>query len=142
MNNIVANSSKDIFNIEIPSFDSGAITTQAVAPEKNVSNSEFAVIANKSFLSFGIMLLCILIFLIFVFLYKKKQTPQISNIQTLERKKTSFEKEKIEQVRDRYDFQQNESSSQRYNSKKRSSLSTPTSINKCIKAFLENTREN
>ena len=74
MNNISADNSKDIFNIDIPAFDSGAMPTRTVAPDKNVYRSEYDAVANKSFISFGVMLLCILIFLFFVFIFKKRDS--------------------------------------------------------------------
>ena len=88
MNNsiYIASNNKDTFNIEIPRFDSGAVTTSSVAPESNPSSSEFGVVANKSIISFGVMIFCIFIFLLFVFIFKnsKKNT---SSTKTGTRKK-------------------------------------------------------
>ena len=142
MNNISADNSKDIFNIDIPAFDSGAMATRTVVPDENVYRSEYDAVANKSFISFGVMLLCILIFLFFVFIFKKRQSSQNVSVPSPERRKYSYENQNAEQIENRYVAEEKEQPSYRYNSKKRSSLSTPTSINKCIKSFLENTKEN
>ena len=143
MNNstYISANSENMFDIAIPTFDSGAISTSSVAPEKNVSSSEFSVVANKSLISFGVMLVCIIVFLIFVLLFKNKKQEVVEYKQPPERKRYQEEKNRNEQVIEEYE-QYQEHSVYRHSAKKRSSLSTPTSINKCIKAFLENTREN
>ena len=146
MNNstYISANSENMFDIAIPTFDSGAISTGSVAPEKNVSTSEFSVVANKSLISFGVMLVCIIVFLIFVLIFKNKKQEVVEYKQSPERKGYQEEKNRNEQVIEEYEQyeQYQEHSVYRHSSKKRSSLSTPTSINKCIKAFLENTREN
>lgn len=145
MNNsiYIASNNKDMFNIEIPRFDSGAVTTGSVAPESNSSYSEFGVVANKSIISFGVMIFCIFIFLLFVFIFKNSKKTQVPQRQIQERRKyNTQERVCVEQSEEIYEQRQNETALYRHNSKKRSSLSTPTSINKCIRAFLENTREN
>lgn len=145
MNNsiYISANSKDMFNIEIPKFDSGAVTTSSVAPESNSLSSEFGVVANKSVISFGVMIFCILFFLLLVFIFKNSKKTQISQRQIPERRKyNTQERISVEQREEIYEQQRNETALYRHSSKRRSSLSTPTSINKCIRAFLENTREN
>ena len=142
MNNISANSSKDIFNIEIPTFDTGAISTGTVAPEKNVSSSELGFVANKSLISFGIMFICILVFVILALLFKNAKKVEPRQRQVPERKRYYSEKVRQERVENVYEEPKNENHLYRNSSKKRSSLSTPTSVNKCIRLFLENTSEN
>lgn len=140
----ISANSKDMFNIEIPTFDSGAIATSYVAPETSVSQSEFDVVANKSLISFGVMLVCILIFLVIAFLFKNKKQSVVESKHIPEKRRYNYNSEKVhtERVEQEYEQPENENMLYRHGSKKRSSLSTPNSINKCIRAFLENTKEN
>ena len=143
MNNsiYISANSKDMFNIEIPTFDSGAIATSSVAPEKFVTHSEFDVVANKSLISFGVMLVSIVVFLIIVLIFKNKKQPVVEPKQFNERRR--YHSEKVHNGRVEQEQEElKENTIYRHSSKKRSSLSTPTSINKCIKSFLENTKEN
>ena len=138
----IASNNKDMFSIQIPTFDSGAISTGTVAPEKNVSSSEMGFVASKSLISFGVMFICILIFIIFALLFKNAKKVEPRQRQMPERKRYYSEKVRQEQIETDYEEPKSENNLYRNSSKKRSSLSTPNSINKCIRAFLENTKEN
>ena len=121
---------KDMFNINIPSFDAGT-----VVPSPPVSQpSELENFTEKSIVSFGTMAICILLFLVFIFIFKRKRkssetadyyNEEIENKNTNERKEDENNEYKLSQ----------EIKSKTY-------LNTPSSIHKCIKSFLENTKEN
>lgn len=141
----IAENSKDMFNIDIPAFDAGDVTTtvESPAPMPEPQPSEFDFVLNKSLTSFGVTAICIVVFILFALMLKKKNPVEESYVphvsRTVEPKKQPIEvKEEIQQEEDRTA----EHALYRYSSKKRSSLSTPTSINRCIRAFLENTKEN
>lgn len=140
----IAENSKDMFNIDIPAFDAGDVTTTVAppAPMPKPQPSEFDFVLNKSLTSFGVTAICIVVFILFALMLRKKTpaqetyTPHVSRV--VEPKKEVVEVQ--EEVQ--HEEERNEPTLYRYSSKKRSSLSTPTSINRCIRAFLENTKEN
>lgn len=146
MNNsiYIAENNKDMFNIDIPAFDAGDVSnyveTPASMPEPQPS--EFDFVMNKSLTSFGAMAICIVVFILFALMLKKKKPVEEVYTPPVEIKNDTknYEREVREEVSP--EENNNEATLYRYSSKKRSSLSTPTSINRCIRAFLENTKEN
>ena len=134
--------SDEIIDIDVPTFDTGAVESGTLVPVSNVNTNEMNVVANKAFVSFGTMLLCIVIFLVFAYFFKKKNFSELFyHFQTklqeyIPSKGTSEEIESTEQK------QSVKTSQYSPRPKKRSTLNTPTSISKCIRAFLENTKEN
>lgn len=131
MNNhiyIADNPTDDMFDIVPPSFDTGT----ALPPPPVKEASEMDTFMAKSFTSFGVMAICIVVIIILaLFIKKKKNTNEeftISNINTNEESKQEEEiiETPIVQTKKR----------------KPSKLRTPNTLNKCIKSFLENTKEN
>lgn len=119
---------KDMFNINIPSFDTGG----AVPPppvSSAVQTSEFESFTEKSLVSFSTMAICIVIFLIIVFIIKKRNSSAIN---------TEREYKQEQNIENDNDYIHQPI----IQNKRKSYLSTPSSIHKCIKSFLENTKEN
>ncbi len=119
---------KDMFNINIPSFDAG----MEVPSPPTSKPSEIESFTSKSLTSFGTMAICIIIFLILIFIFKRKKefintinyNTENDNNNTINDNKENSEKNFVPQK------------------KINSYLNTPSSIQKCIKSFLENTKEN
>ena len=119
---------KDMFNLNIPSFDTGV-----EIPSPQVSKpSEIETFASKSLISFGTMAICLVIFLIIAFIFKRKR--EFSTVQNydIENKNTNT----IDNV------DKNSLSNSITYKNINSYLNTPSRIQKCIKSFLENTKEN
>lgn len=139
---IADNSSNDIFNIEIPAFDAGSEIPpppDSYGKTSYSQQSEFNDFTGKSFTSFGTMAVCIVIFLIIVFILKKRKTN--ANI-AYEDETSVYEQQQDEN--DKIDTEEIPKSSivpTVQGLKKSSSLNTPSSIHKCILSFLENTKE-
>lgn len=139
----IAENNKDMFNIDIPAFDAGDVSTSVETPASvpETQPTELNLFLDKSLTSFGVMVICIVVFILFAMMLKKKKpiedvyVPPVRN--TVEHKRQINEVQEEQVVEDRNDM-----TLYHHSSKKRSSLSTPTSINRCIKAFLENTKEN
>ncbi len=123
---IADNNNTDMFDIEIPAFDTGS----EIPPLPDIQNeqSEMQSFAAKSFTSFGAMFICIAIFLIIVLIIKKKKS------------KTDSVYEKEETSDENYE-QMEETEEPVVAITKSSNLNTPSSIHKCILSFLENTKE-
>jgi len=126
---IADNNNTDMFDIEIPAFDTGS----EIPPPPDFQNqpSEMQNFAAKSFTSFGAMFVCIAIFLIIVWIIKKKKAQTNSVYENEEEPGENYEQ--IEEAEPEEPVQA---------IKKSSNLNTPSSIHKCILSFLENTKEN
>ena len=119
---------KDMFNINIPSFDAGM-----EVPAPPVSQpTEIESFASKSLISFGTMAICIIIFLILIFIFKRKK--ELTNTITY-----NIENENNDTINNNEETPEKNFVAQK---KINSYLNTPSSIQKCIKSFLENTKEN
>lgn len=119
---------KDMFNINIPSFETGAVVPPPPVAS-TTQQSEFDSFTAKSFVSFGTMAICIVVFLILAFIFKKRNKNKIDEEYTTSQAENEEpETEYIPQPI--------------VSNKKKSYLNTPSSIHKCIKSFLENTKEN
>ncbi len=129
MNNyiyIADNPNDDMFVLP-PSFDTGA----ELPPPPVSEPSEMDTFMTKSFTSFGVMAICIVAILLVAFIVKKRKAN--------------------ETIYDNYELNTNEEQKEEQNiepqpiqtrKRKASKLRTPNTLNKCIKAFLENTKEN
>ena len=119
---------KDMFNLNIPSFDTGV-----EIPSPPVSEpSEIETFASKSLISFGTMAICIVLFLVIAFIFKRKKEFS-SNLDY------NIENENQNTIENSQD---NNIVSNIASKNRNSYLNTPSSIQKCIKSFLENTKEN
>ncbi len=136
--NINANNPVDVdmFDIEIPKLN----TISEVPPLPNVeptpAKTEIEHIADKSFISFGTMFICIAIILIFAFIYKKRKEARQIQIQE-EEDNTSVEETESD---DKEEISEQEEKPAYSPRKRHTTLSTPESISKCIKAFLDITK--
>lgn len=119
----IANNEADVVDIPISEYEAVAEVQQNSASNK--APSELSFVAGKLFVSFGALLICIAIFLVLAFLYKRKLT-KTSGI--IDDAGFPLEKEELPQPK-----AQVQSSA--------STLNTPNSLNKCIRSFLENTRD-
>ncbi len=119
---------KDMFNLNIPAFDAGT-----VVPSPPVSQpSELETFASKSITSFGTMAICIILFLVVVFILRRKKEAS----STLDYNLKNVNQNTIE------NSDVNNTANNISSNNKNSYLNTPSSIQKCIKSFLENTKEN
>ncbi|HIS88289.1 TPA: hypothetical protein IAA87_02520 [Candidatus Avigastranaerophilus faecigallinarum] len=119
---------KDMFNINIPSFDAG---TEIPSPPVS-QPSEIETFTSKSITSFGTMAICIVLFLVIAFIFKRKKEFS-SNLDY------NIENENQNTIENSQD---NNIVSNIASKNRNSYLNTPSSIQKCIKSFLENTKEN
>lgn len=136
----IAQNNKDTLNLNIQSFDTGAISTAINTPVQNDVVFDENDISNNSTFFLSIIFVIFVVFLILAFVFRKKNN-------VVEPKyNASSRRERREYVRevssDEVTEQREKTSLYRHSSNKKTSLSTPTSINKCIRAFLENTKEN
>ena len=139
-NTIYIANDNDNFSIDIPSFDVGATSTGYVESQHQYDSE---VSSNKTLTSFSVMAICIVVFVIFVLLLRKRNVQQEEYEPIVSGKIERREKVENKSQEQNNDVEErSETALYRHNSKRRSSLSTPSSINKCIKAFLENTKEN
>ena len=119
----IANNEADVVDIPITEYDAVAEVQQNSASNK--APSELSFVAGKLFVSFGALLICIAIFLVLAFLYKRKLA---KNSGVVEDEDFPLAEEELPQPK-----VQVQSSA--------STLNTPSSVNKCIRSFLENTRD-
>lgn len=131
MNNhiyIADNITDDMFNTIVPSFDT---EVELPPPPVSSAHSEMDTFANKSFTSFGVMGICIVIILLLAFIIKKRKNTAETIVASDVNNKDEIEQEQ-------------EIEMQPIQTKRRrtSKLRTPTTLAKCIKSFLENTKEN
>ena len=119
---------KDMFNINIPSFDAGTEIPSPPVPQP----SEIETFTSKSITSFGTMAICIVLFLVIAFIFKRKKEFS-SNLDY------NIENENQNTIENSQD---NNIVSNIASKNRNSYLNTPSSIQKCIKSFLENTKEN
>ncbi|MBQ8887670.1 MAG: hypothetical protein IJY61_08225 [Candidatus Gastranaerophilales bacterium] len=143
MNNsiYIAQNNKDTLNINsIRAFDTGAISSAINTPVSNDTGYDESEFSNNSTFFLSFIFIIFVIFLVLAFIFKKK------NNSAEKKYNVGSRKERREYVRevasDEVSEQREKTSLYRYNSNRKTSLSTPTSINKCIRAFLENTQEN
>ncbi len=105
---------------DIPPLPENAKTVETVetveTPAQN--HSEMSFVLQKLFLSFGALLICIAIFIVLAYFFKRKVSPndEVYTEEAPSQPEEDFEDE-IPSV-----------------------LNTPGNINKCIRTFLENTR--
>lgn len=136
----IAQNNNDTFNFNIPAFDTGAISTAINTPVSNEVQVEENV-PNNSFFFLSIILVIFVVCVILAFLYRKKTQEEPKNYYRNAKKYQRVEpKETVQSYTPEEPREKN--SLYRHSSNKKTSLSTPTSINKCIRAFLENTKEN
>lgn len=119
----IANNEADIVDIPITEYDALAEVQQNSASNK--APSELSFVAGKLFVSFGALLICIAIFLVLAFLYKRKLTKNSGGVDDVD-----FPLAEEEVPPQKVQLQSNAST-----------LNTPNSVNKCIRSFLENTRD-
>ena len=119
----IANNEADVVDIPITEYDAVAEVQQNSASNK--APSELSFVAGKLLVSFGALLICIAIFLVLAFLYKRKLA---KNSGVVEDDDFPLAEEELPQPK-----VQVQSSA--------STLNTPSSVNKCIRSFLENTRD-
>ncbi len=126
-NNYIIAANSDLFNTVIPELPKETETTVSVSSEplnleseqSSAANSELSFVMGKIAISFGVMFLCILVIYGFYFFYKKRIKPDNNNYEYIETSNIKHNKRK-----------------------RKNTLSTPASINQCIRAFLENTKKN
>ncbi len=114
---------------ELPSAQPTQFTEYVPQTQQNPVKKEAGVIAEKAFISFGTMLICIALFIVIALFFKKKQTQNQQDIYTYK------EPEKVQN--DEPEYIQSP-----VRKIKTSKLNTPTSIHQCILSFLEITKEN
>ena len=119
----IANNEADVVDIPITEYDAVAEVQQNSASNK--APSELSFVAGKLFVSFGALLICIAIFLVFAFLYKRKLAKNPGVVE-----KVDFPLAAEEVPQPKVQVQSNASA-----------LNTPNSVNKCIRSFLENTKD-
>ena len=140
---VADNNNTDMFDIQIPSFDTGSELPLPVVSSRQTS--EFESFANKSLISFGTMLICIVIFLVIVLIIKKRKSKadyQTNNYQTdylgVNDKSAKTKSMAEGEMADDTPIPEPAVIPQ---TKKSLNLNTPGSIHKCILSFLENTKE-
>ncbi len=120
MYNIIYIADNDIDIMDIPISEYDTTSEIPAEPVNKDTGSEVSFLAGKLFVSFGTLLICIAVFIVFAFLLKKKIAPTESEI-VYEETGPMESEEVLER-------------------KSPTTLNTPSSINKCIRTFLENTR--
>ncbi len=132
MNNhiyIADNPTDDMFNSIAPSFDTGSI--ELSPPPAGSESTEMDTFVSKSFTSFGVMAICIIVILLVALIIKKRKTTEETFV--------SSDFNNTEQTNQE---QQAEAQPMQIKRRRNSKLRTPNTLTKCIKAFLENTKEN
>lgn len=125
---IADNPTDDMFNTIAPSFDTGV---ELPPPPANSNYSEMDTFVSKSFTSFGVMAICIILILLIAFIIKKRKTEN-----------EQYESSDINTPQEVIQEQQSEPQQTQTRKRRNSRLRTPNTLTKCIKAFLENTKEN
>ncbi len=111
---------------EIPPLPENAETVETTESPQMQEHSEASFIMEKLFISFGALLICIVIFIVLAFIFKRK----------LADKNKIYPDENVSPQ-----SEDNSQSEDNYEDDIPTVLSTPAGINKCIRAFLENTRD-
>ena len=140
MNNsiYIAQNNKDTLNI--PSFDTGAISAAINTPVPSDTGFDESGLSDNSTFFLSFIFILFVVFLILAFVFRKKSNDTEIKYNTNSRRER---REYVREVAQEQVVEQSEKTSlYRHSSNKKTSLSTPTSINKCIRAFLENTKEN
>ncbi len=119
---LIADNETDLMGFPVEEYTSAS----EVSPEENITgeNTEMSFVAGKLLVSFGALIVCIVLFLAFVLLFKKKLS-----------KRDSLDEY------DEYDEQAEEEGTEMQEQNRiPTTLNTPSSVKQCIRTFLENTR--
>ncbi|MCD7740246.1 MAG: hypothetical protein LUH11_02740 [Candidatus Gastranaerophilales bacterium] len=124
---IAENNIDSMFEIETPEYNT---ETEALPPlpDDTAQSSELAFMVNKSFISFGTMIICIIIIIAAAFIIKnRKQTKDASAHEIFAQEDS--------------DLINNDSSEYITKPQQNNKFSTSGSIHNCILSFLERTKD-
>ena len=136
----IAQNNKDTFDFNIPAFDTGAISAAINTPVSNEVVSKDETPENSG-VFLGFIFIIFIVCVVLAFCFRKKKPEEEKQYYSSKRKER---REYVREVPQEHIVEEpkDKTTLYRHSSNKKTSLSTPTSINKCIRAFLENTKEN